>query len=43
MKNLDQQNTIKQILANCETIAVVGFSRRQTRALKLKRPVWMWL
>ncbi|HCB50160.1 MAG: hypothetical protein AMJ56_15720 [Anaerolineae bacterium SG8_19] len=32
MKNLDQQNTIKEILAKCETIAVVGFSRRQTRA-----------
>lgn len=32
MNNFDQQNTIQQILANCETIAVVGFSRRKTRA-----------
>lgn len=32
MKNFDQQNTIKHILVNCKTIAVVGFSRRQTRA-----------
>lgn len=32
MNDPDQQNTIYQILANCETIAVVGFSRRHTRA-----------
>ena len=32
MNDLDQQTTIYQILADCETIAVVGFSRRQTRA-----------
>lgn len=32
MNNFNQQNTIQQILAKCESIAVVGFSRRKTRA-----------
>lgn len=32
MNNFDQKSTIQQILAICETIAVVGFSRRKNRA-----------
>jgi predicted CoA-binding protein len=32
LNQFDQENTIHKILDNCKTIAVVGFSRRNTRA-----------